>query len=88
MNWALFLFNFAVNMVEQKRKTRGLARKSVDYLLFFGYFCGRLKCNSMTWREIANECIEHFGLQQEYSPEGLVREMRRMTIEYIKEGGV
>ena len=80
------MFNFAVMEGKQKRKTRGIAGRSVDYLLFFGYFSGRLKCGELTWEQIAAEAIGHYGLTGLYETESLVREMRRMTAQYFTEG--
>lgn len=81
-----FLFKFAAMSVKQKA---GLAtkvvRRNAVHLMAFGFIAGRMKCTGVSFTEATGDFLHHFGLQ-EFNPETLEREMRRMTVEYLKEG--
>jgi len=62
-----------------------IVRRNAMHMIAFGFAAGRMKCPGTTFAQSIEEFVHHFGLK-ETNTESLEREVRRMIVEYLREG--
>lgn len=71
---------------EEKIGLSAVLRRGSVSLILFGYVAASLKCG-MGWGEAIEDGLQHFGLtESDINPETIERELRRMTVDYMREG--
>jgi len=64
-----------------------LLRRDGLKLIAFGFVAGRTKCQDVSFPTAVDDFKSHFGLNEADIPtDSLLREIHRMTLEYLTEG--